>query len=488
MRCYVISRKYMSTLLPAVAIVVASVWYVGIFDQSRTAFAGPVEQRAEKEQSAAPDWCAEHRVPESECTKCHPELIETFKTKGDWCNEHQLPESHDRLCHPTLTFPQEPKEPVTAEPVQISVFFPPNAKGCATDQAIIRFAGEKTADRIGLKVEPTFPASAELSLDAPAEIVFDDTKLAAVTLAVPATVIRWFVEPGQNVTPNEPLAELQSTEVADVTADYLQARAEEFVAQEQFKRADELRTRQMISSAELEQADNRLRAANSRLLGSEGKLMSLGLSDADIESLAVTQKAGARWKLGAPRGGTILERRAPLGEQMPEGAMLALIGDPAALWIQANVREQDLSMFHTGQRVEFSADGESLTRAEGRIIWVSQYLEPTARTGIVRARVTSDPAHLRAHLFGRMSLSDRNDTHQLMVSKEAVQWEGCCHIVFVQEAIDRYRPRKVTIARGDNRHYLVTSGLNESDLVVTTGSFLLKTELKKESLGAGCVD
>ncbi|MBI5267569.1 MAG: efflux RND transporter periplasmic adaptor subunit, partial [candidate division Zixibacteria bacterium] len=224
----------MSALLPAVAIVAASVWYLGTFDQSRTAFAGPVEQRAEKEQSVAPDWCAEHRVPESECTLCNPELVEKFKTEGNWCGEHQVPETHCRLCHPTLTFPQEPKELVTAEPVQMSVFVPPNAKGCATDQAIIRFASEKTADRIGLKVEPTLPASVELSLDAPAEIVFDDTKLAAVTLAVPATVIRWFVEPGQRVSPDQPLAELQSTEVADVMADYLQARAEESVALEQF--------------------------------------------------------------------------------------------------------------------------------------------------------------------------------------------------------------------------------------------------------------
>jgi cobalt-zinc-cadmium efflux system membrane fusion protein len=478
----------MPTLLLVTAGIAVGSWVLGALSLNGTAVAKPDDQRTGEKHSTAPDWCAEHRVPESECTLCHPELVEKFKSEGNWCGEHNVPETHCRLCHPTLIFPQEPKEPVTAERVQMSVFFPPNRKGCATDQAIIRFASEKTADRIGLKIEPTLSVSGALTLDAPAEIVFDDTKLTAVTLAVPTTVIRWFVEPGQKVAPDEALAELQSPVVADFKADYLQTRAEQAVAQEQFKRASELQARQLISSAELEQADNRLKAAVSRLRGAEGKLISLGLSGSDLESLAVSQKADARWMLRSASGGMILERRAPLGEQVSEGATLALVGDPTALWIQANVREQDLPGFHAGQKVEFSADGGSLTRAEGKVIWVSQYLEPAARTGIVRARVTSDRTHLRAHLFGRMSPGEHADADRLMVSKDAVQWEGCCHIVFVQEAIDRYRPRKVTIARGDDRHYLVTSGLKETDLVVTTGSFLLKTELKKESLGAGCAD
>ena len=49
-----------------------------------------------------PDWCAEHGVPESVCTKCHPKLIAEFKQKGDWCKEHNLPESQCTICDPSL--------------------------------------------------------------------------------------------------------------------------------------------------------------------------------------------------------------------------------------------------------------------------------------------------------------------------------------------------------------------------------------------------
>jgi cobalt-zinc-cadmium efflux system membrane fusion protein len=169
------------------------------------------------------------------------------------------------------------------------------------------------------------------------------------------------------------------------------------------------------------------------------------------------------------------------------GSTLALIGDPTALWIQAHVREQDLPRFKVGQEIVFTADGESLSRAQGKVIWVSQYLEPETRTGIVRARVAGRNDRLRAHTFGRAILKSADGQEALLVPKDAVQWEGCCNIVFVQEAIDRYRPTKVTIDRGNNHHYRVETGLREGDLVVTAGSFLLKTELKKESLGASCV-
>jgi len=54
-----------------------------------------------KKQEIA-DWCPEHGVPESVCTRCNPALTEGFKKKGDWCKGHDLPESQCLQCHPEL--------------------------------------------------------------------------------------------------------------------------------------------------------------------------------------------------------------------------------------------------------------------------------------------------------------------------------------------------------------------------------------------------
>ena len=55
------------------------------------------------------DWCAEHQVPESQCTRCDPKLAAAFKATGDWCPEHGLPESQCTKCNPDLKITRPPK-------------------------------------------------------------------------------------------------------------------------------------------------------------------------------------------------------------------------------------------------------------------------------------------------------------------------------------------------------------------------------------------
>lgn len=59
------------------------------------------------------DWCREHGVPESVCTRCNTALIADFKKKGDWCKEHDLPESQCLICHPDLKEKFEAMRPRT---------------------------------------------------------------------------------------------------------------------------------------------------------------------------------------------------------------------------------------------------------------------------------------------------------------------------------------------------------------------------------------
>lgn len=56
------------------------------------------------------DWCGEHGVPESACTRCDPALAAAFKATHDWCEEHGLPESQCLRCNPGLKI-ERPAKP-----------------------------------------------------------------------------------------------------------------------------------------------------------------------------------------------------------------------------------------------------------------------------------------------------------------------------------------------------------------------------------------
>lgn len=69
----------------------------------------PVHAARGVEPGSHEDWCGEHQVPESLCTRCNPSLIAAFKATGDWCEEHGLPESQCTLCNPNLKIERPPR-------------------------------------------------------------------------------------------------------------------------------------------------------------------------------------------------------------------------------------------------------------------------------------------------------------------------------------------------------------------------------------------
>ncbi|MCA9450307.1 MAG: efflux transporter periplasmic adaptor subunit, partial [Candidatus Omnitrophica bacterium] len=61
-----------------------------------------------------------------------------------------------------------------------------------------------------------------------------------------------------------------------------------------------------------------------------------------------------------------------------------------------------------------------------------------------------------------------------------------CNIVFVKKSNLLYQPRKIRVGYSTDENYVVEAGLFPGERIVTTGSYLLKTEILKGSIGAGC--
>lgn len=434
-----------------------------------------------------PDWCNEHRVPESQCTSCDPELIAGFKEAGDWCAGHGVPESHCRLCNPGIHFPQEPLVVEVPELyVRPDVYFPANADRCETDRATIQFASAETVKRAGLTLEPalSFEDAGEV-LEIPAEVVFDETRTFALTVAIAATVVRWTREAGAAVGAESEICEVDAPEMAVLQSSYLAVLTELRVDRQSSARADSLYGANLISRAEYNniQAEKAVTAA--RLNGIAGQLRAAGMSDAQIDQIE-TSGVSSRWRLRADRSGSLLERRAALGVLLEAGATIATVGDPQSLWIQGHVRERDSERIALGDKVEFASDGRSLDRLRGEVFWVAQFIDPQTRTIAVRAKVLDAKVSARANRFGRMMFRSGENSNAVLVPKDAVQWEGCCNVVFVAAGENKFQPHKVAVERGDRSHYRVSSGVNAGEMVVVGGSYLLKTELMKGSMGTGC--
>jgi cobalt-zinc-cadmium efflux system membrane fusion protein len=437
------------------------------------------------------DWCSEHAVPESECTQCNPSLLTSFKERGDWCAGHNLPESHCRLCNPKLEFPQEHQlesQPLQAfeNQIEISLISRPNTEICATNGALIQFAAASTVNRAGLSTQQISRGDMEASVEAPAEVVFDETKLNVITSTVPALVSQWMISPGDGVRIGDALALLQSPAIAELQANLLKALAAHNVQEKELARHMELKDKNLISDSEYEKQAALAAQAHAEFTSIKGLLKSAGLHDQDLSKIIESKTISNKFLLRAQSEGVVIRRIAQLGELLEAGQAFMFLADPQAMWIEAYLTERQIRDIEIGQTLTFTSDGHGMNRVGARVIWVSQYLDPHTRTGIARAVVIDPSAKLQAGQFGLVHIANSQHTQVLLVPRDAVQWEGCCNVVFVREDDIRYRPRKVNLLGTSGDYYQVEGDLKAGDEVVVRGAFLLKTELKKTSLGAGC--
>lgn len=164
--------------------------------------------------------------------------------------------------------------------------------------------------------------------------------------------------------------------------------------------------------------------------------------------------------------------------QLEAGSSIAVVGAPNSLWVQAHVRERDAGGISVGQKIGFAVNGD--------VFWVAQYVDPQIRTVMVRARVQSNRHIACANRFGRMLLAGIGNTESVVIPKGAVQSEVCCNVVFVAGVGNKFRPRKVVIGRSDRSQCRADTGIHAGETVVVGGSYLLKTELMKGSMGSAC--
>jgi cobalt-zinc-cadmium efflux system membrane fusion protein len=106
----------------------------------------------------------------------------------------------------------------------------------------------------------------------------------------------------------------------------------------------------------------------------------------------------------------------------------------------------------------------------------------------VRAEVDNPEGRLRAHTFGSARIVTRRDEKAIALPDEAIQWEGCCSIVFVRLTDEIFQTRKVRLGTRNRGYTEVLVGVLPGEVIVTTGSHVLKSDILKSKLGAGCVD
>ena len=407
----------------------------------------PSEVTPAARADAGEDMCAEHGVLEAVCTKCNPALIPVFQAKGDWCPEHGFPMSFCPIHHP-----ERGGRPVADV----------SSDGAPADGLKVRFKTRATAEIAGLTIARAELAADEGGLEAVARLTWDATRQALVGARADGVVDRVVADLGVKVSKGDALAVVRSATASADRVGIEAARSGVAVAERALERKRGLGG--VVSRAELARAEQELASARAGLRALE---------------------AGAGYTLASPIDGVVVRRDVTVGMAVSQGQTLFEVVDPSRLWAEVDVPEADAHLVRVGQAASIALDAGPVR--SGTVDYVAPVIDPATRTALARVALDNADGALRANTYGTARVAVGGDRDVVVVPSAAVQRAKTVDVVFVKLAVDEYETRRVRVLRrqGDRAH---VAGVRPGEEVVAEGSFLLKTEILKDSIGAGCCD
>lgn len=460
-------------------------------------------------------FCRGHGVPEAVCTKCRDDLEAAFRAEGDWCNGHGLPESHCEACNPgTLDKYQssnaKPVQSAQATP-EVAVFKSdaprsqaqpgvaviksdvPRSQAapslaCTTDSSVVRFASNDVANRVGLQFDEAQRTKLRKTLDAPATVEYDSRAHARLAPRASGTVIEVRHDLGDRVEAGDVLVILDAAALGEAKSELLQASARVALWERNSERERGLLEKGLSTERESLEAETQLVECGIHLASAEQHLANLGLNAEQIAAVKANRDTSSLLSIAAPFRGVVVGLDAVLGESVSPATSVVDIADTSSMWVMLDVEQSEIRHVEIGQPVLLTADGWAGETQGGRVTWMSSEVDRRTRTVKVRAEFDNSEGILRAHGFGAAKIVTRDDDEAVLIPKTAVQWEGCCNVAFERISDTEFAPRKLRLGYETEDHYEVLQGLTGGETLVTQGSFILKTELRKGSIGAGCCE
>jgi cobalt-zinc-cadmium efflux system membrane fusion protein len=138
-----------------------------------------------------------------------------------------------------------------------------------------------------------------------------------------------------------------------------------------------------------------------------------------------------------------------------------------------------------GQPARVTVAGSAGQTFEGRLVNLGQTLDPQTRTMQVRIVLSNSENRLRPEMLATAELPAGGSTMSVRVPSDSVQQIDGQDVVFVKTAADRFAVRPVQIAETRDGETPVLNGLKDGELVVTHGSFVLKSQLLRATLEEG---
>jgi len=205
------------------------------------------------------------------------------------------------------------------------------------------------------------------------------------------------------------------------------------------------------------------------------RLLTFGMSTAQIEEIGRTRRVPTTISIVAPAAGFVVLRDASVGQTLARGDELFRIAALDRIWVVTSVSGADADDIRPGTAAEVSVPGRpTLLRAQ-----VSHDVPPqfdvNSQSATVRLDVDNTNDVLRPDMFVDVNLLVAMPP-AIAVPADAIVDAGRTRTVFVERSSGVFEPREVETGRRAGGRVEIVKGLAPGERVVVAGTFVVDAE------------
>lgn len=345
----------------------------------------------------------------------------------------------------------------------------------------------QTVARISVSI--ALPTTGEVALNENAAVHISP-RIAGIIESVPADI-------GARVKAGDTLLTLASVELGKVLAEFERNRTLSDLTEKVFEREKKLREQKVGAEQDVIEAQMAFEQYRTDLRASEQMLHVLGLTEPDLAAMCESAhgEGAGRLPVRAPIAGTIIEKHAVPGEMAEPGKDLMLLSDLTTVWVWANVHSRDLERLLAAEKrgpvsVEIVVAAFPDRQFKGVLDYVGATMDERSRTVKVRATVDNPGHELRPGMFCQASIALGNGHAEevLAAPRAAIFSDEGKEFVFKHWKDDFFIRQDIRKGREFFGMVEILDGLQAGDTVAAEGAFLLKSDILREKMGAGCAD
>jgi len=220
----------------------------------------------------------------------------------------------------------------------------------------------------------------------------------------------------------------------------------------------------------------------SKLLGgvsviraAKNKLLLLGLSGNQIAELEKRKQSKITTTVYSKVSGTITEISIKQGDNVNEGTKIFKLADLNTLWVEAQVYSDELDLLGAGKKVEIIPEGMPEEVTEGEITFINPELQNASKINLVRIQVDNSRKKFKPGMQVYVTIHS-DEKQAIVLPVDAVIREAKHSTVWIQNAEGGFESRMVETGIENNNKLEIVSGLQEGEIVVVSGAYLINSE------------